>query len=96
MDAESGSRALNAANDLVELLRLTQGAAERIEQELHAAPFDQADAIAREIQRLRRQAEKLLAEVERFVSREETATVWRGHPLRRAADRGHTPHGSKP
>jgi hypothetical protein len=95
MDAQSGSRALNGANDLVELLRLTQGALERIEQEVHGASFEQAEAIGRDMQRLRRQAEKLQADIERFVSREETATVWRGHPLRRSADRA-SPPGSHP
>jgi hypothetical protein len=68
MDAEAGSRALSAANDLVELLRLTQGALERIEREV-----------------------QLQADIERFVSREESATVWRGHPLRRSADRAAPP-----
>jgi hypothetical protein len=93
MDAEAGSRALNGANDLVELLRLTQGALERIEREVHGPSFEQAEAIGREIHRLRRQAERLQADIERFVNREESATVWRGHPLRRSADRA-TPPGS--
>jgi hypothetical protein len=87
MDAEAGARALNAAHDLVELLRLTQGALERIEREVHGSPYELADTVGRDVQRLRRQAEKLQAEIERFVSREESATVWRGHPLRRATDR---------
>lgn len=87
MDAEAGSRALNAANDLVQLLRLTQGSLERIEREVHGPSYEQADTISRDLQRLRRQAERLQADIERFVSREESATVWRGHPLRRAADR---------
>jgi hypothetical protein len=87
MDAETGSRALNAANDLIELLRLTQGAIERVAQEVHGAPFEQADQMARDMQRLRRVAERLQADIERFVSREESATLGRGHPLRRAADR---------
>jgi len=91
MDAESGSRALSAANDLVELLRLTQGALERIEREVHGPSYEQADAICREVHRLRRQAEKLQADIERFVTREESATVWRGHPLRRSADRAAPP-----
>ncbi|MGE5639222.1 MAG: hypothetical protein ACM30H_03945, partial [Clostridia bacterium] len=87
MDAESGSRILSAANDLVELLRLAQGATDRLEKDLFGASYEQADLIAREIHRMRRQAEKLKLECERLVSREETATVQRGHPLRRAADR---------
>jgi hypothetical protein len=87
MDAEAGSRAPGPAHDLVELLRLTQGALERIEREVHGAPYEQADAIGRDVHRLRRQAEKLQADIERFVNREESATVWRGHPLRRVTDR---------
>ena len=94
MDAESGSRALGGANDLVELLRLAQGALERIGHEVYGAPFEHADVLGRDIQRLRRQAERLQADIERFVSREESATVWRGHPLRRAADRS-APTGSR-
>jgi signal transduction histidine kinase len=88
MDAESGSRVLNAANDLIELLRLAQGATDRLEHEVHGPSYEQADLIARDIHRLRRQAERLKVEIERHVSREESATVSRGYPLRRAADRG--------
>ena len=87
MDGESGSRALNAANDLVELLRLTQGALERVEREVIGPQYEQADLMARDVQRLRRLAERLQRDIENFVSREESATVRRGHPLRRAADR---------
>jgi hypothetical protein len=87
MDAESGSRTLHAAADLVELLRLTQGAAERLGHEVHGASFEQAERIARDIHGVRRLAEKLQAEIERLVSREASASVARGHPLRRASDR---------
>jgi hypothetical protein len=87
MDGESGARVLNAANDLIELLRLAQGATDRLEHDVHGVSYEQADLIARDIHRLRRQAERLKAECERLVSREESATVSRGHPLRRAADR---------
>jgi hypothetical protein len=90
MHAEAGSRALHGANDLVEMLRLAQGAIERMEQEVHGAAFEQASAIGRELHRLRRLAEKLQADIERYVSRQESASVWRGHPLRRATDRGVT------
>jgi hypothetical protein len=89
MDAETGSRALHAANDLVEVLRLAQGAIERVAQEVHGAPFEQADHLALEMQRLRRVAERLKDDIERFVSREESASLSRGHPLRRASDRQH-------
>jgi hypothetical protein len=86
MDAETGSRALHAANDLVEVLRLAQGAIERVAQEVHGAPFEQADRLAHDMQRLRRLAERLQGDIERFVSREESAAGERGHPLRRASD----------
>jgi hypothetical protein len=87
MDAESGSRTLHAAADLVELLRLAQSAAERLGRELHGAAFEQAELIGRDIHALRSLAEKLQAETEKLVSREESASVSRGHPLRRASDR---------
>ena len=87
MDAESGSRALSASNDLVELLRLALGAAERLEQEVHGPSFEHADLIARDVHRLRRSAEVLKARIEGFVAEEESATVARGHPLRRQGDR---------
>ena len=87
MDSESGSRALNAANDMVELLRLAQSAVERTAQEVYGTAFEHAELIARDLHRVRRSAEKLHADIEKFVSREEGATVERGHPLRRAQDR---------
>jgi hypothetical protein len=87
MDAESGSRALSAVSDLVELLRLALGAAERLEQEVHGPSFEHADLIARDVQRLRRSSEVLKARIEGFVAEEESATVSRGHPLRRHNDR---------
>src|SRR5436189_5465874 len=42
MDAESGSRALSAANDLVELLRLAHAAAEPAAQEVYGVAFEHA------------------------------------------------------
>ncbi|HEX9435349.1 MAG TPA: hypothetical protein VF936_21435 [Burkholderiales bacterium] len=86
MHPESGSRALSAANDLVELLRLAQSAAERIAQEVFGASYEHAELIERELQRLRRSADKLARDVEGFVSREEGIAVERGHPMRRAGD----------
>ncbi len=87
MNAESGSRALAAANDLLELLRLAQSATERLEQEVYGPAFEHAELLARDIQRLRRSAEKLQGDLERFVSREEANTLAGRHPLRRATDR---------
>jgi hypothetical protein len=87
MDAESGSRALSAVNDLVELLRLAHSAAERLGHEVYGPAFEHSDLVARELHRLRRSVDKLHGDVAGFVSREEGSTVRRGHPLRRAADR---------
>ena len=87
MDAESGSRALSAANDLVELLRLAHAAAERAAQEVYGVSYEHAELIARELQRLRRSADKLKGSLDEYVAREETASSERGHPLRRASDR---------
>jgi len=86
MDSESGSRALAAVNDLIELLRLAQGAADRLEHEVHGPAYEHAELIARELHRLRRVAESLKGSTERLVSSEQSATAVRGHPLRRAAD----------
>ena len=86
MDAESGSRALSAIDDLVELLRLALGAAERLEQEVHGPSFEHADLIARDVQRLRRSSEVLKARIEGFVAEEASAIRTRGHPLRRLSD----------
>lgn len=87
MDPESGSRALNAVNDLIELLRLAQSAADRLEHEVHGPSYEQAELIARELHRLRRVGESLKANTEQLVSSEQSASVTRGHPLRRASDR---------
>jgi len=87
MDAETGSRALSAARDLVELLRLAHGAAERVAQEVYGVSFEHAELIARELQRLRRSADKLTQDVGSYIAREERTTSERGHPLRRAGDR---------
>ena len=87
MDAQSTSRALAAARDLVELLRLAQNAAERAAQEVYGAAFEHAELIERELARLRRSADKLSRDIQEYVSRAEGAAVVRGHPLRRASDR---------
>jgi hypothetical protein len=87
MDPVSGSRALSAANDLVELLRLAQSTVERLAQDVYGPAFEHAELLARELQRLRRSAEKLRGDTDGFVSREESATAARGHPLRRQSDR---------
>ena len=87
MDAESGSRALSAVNDLIELLRLALSTCERLEQEVHGPSFEHADLIARDVHRIRRSAEVLKSRIETFVTEEASANAERGHPLRRSDDR---------
>src|SRR5581483_11208960 len=85
MDSQSGSRALGAAQDLVELLRLAASAAERLAQELYGASYEHAELIERELQRVRRSADKLARDVEEYVARAEPAGS-QVHPLRRGTD----------
>ena len=89
MDGQSGSRALGAVSDLVELLRLAQASAERVAQEVYGVSYEHAELIERELQRLRRSADKLKSTVEDYVAHAEGQTVERGHPLRRAGDVRH-------
>lgn len=91
MDVQSGSRALGAVSDLIELLRLAQAATERVAQEVYGVSYEHAELIERELRRLRRSADKLKQNVESHVAREDSADIARGHPLRRAADR-RSPH----
>ena len=89
MDSQSGSRALGAVSDLVELLRLAQASAERVAQEVYGVAYEHAELIERELQRLRRSADKLKGTIDEYVAREEGNTVERGYPLRRAGDSRH-------
>jgi hypothetical protein len=63
-DPESGARALGSADDLLQLLRLAHGAAQRLAREVHGPSYDHAERLAEEIRRLRRNADALSAEVE--------------------------------
>jgi hypothetical protein len=75
LNAESDSRALGAAGDLFELLRLAQGAAQRLANELHGADFKHAELIAGDLRRLRRSADMLQAVLGRFVGRPEESAA---------------------
>jgi uncharacterized protein (DUF2342 family) len=70
MNAESDSRALSAIEDLVHLLQLAEGAAQRLAHEVHGPAFDHAELIVRELRRLRRNADTLHATTERLVGAE--------------------------
>ncbi len=73
--AEASSRVLNAGSDLVELLRLAQGAVRRMQEEVHGEALEDVDRIALELARLRRSVEALRPNVERFVVESESASV---------------------
>jgi uncharacterized protein (DUF2342 family) len=70
MNPESDSRALSAIEDLLQLLQLAEGAAQRLAQEVHGPSFDHAELIVRELRRLRRSADTLHATTERMVGAE--------------------------
>jgi hypothetical protein len=68
MNADADSRALSAIADLVQLLLLAEGAAQRLAQEVHGPSFDHAELIVRDLRRLRRSADTLQAAVERLLT----------------------------
>jgi hypothetical protein len=88
VNPDSDTRALGAVSDLNELLRLAASAAERATQETFGPTYEHAELIARDLQRLRRSAEKLQRAVEAFVHDAKDIRTQGGHPLRRASDRG--------
>lgn len=73
--AEASSRVLNAGSDLVELLRLAQGAVQRLQEEVHGPALEDVDRIAVELRRMRLAAEALRPTLERFVVDSESASV---------------------
>lgn len=76
MISDSTSRALNAVNDLVDLLRLAHGAVERVEKEVHGSVvFDRAHQMSQDIHDIRRTAEGLCAEVEWFTREQAAASI---------------------
>jgi uncharacterized membrane protein len=85
VNTDSGRRALDAVEDLVNSLRLAHGAVQRIENELYGPVLNDADNLSQSLHRVRQFAEKLRAEVEQFVidqPRRETSEA--EHRARRA------------
>ncbi|OGA28129.1 MAG: hypothetical protein A3I01_06285 [Betaproteobacteria bacterium RIFCSPLOWO2_02_FULL_65_24] len=64
MNPEAGRRALDAADDLVDSLRLAHSAVQRIENELYGPVLGDADNVSQSLHRVRQAAEQLRAEVE--------------------------------
>jgi hypothetical protein len=73
--AEASSRVLHAANDLVELLRLSQGAVHRLQEEVHGPALEDVNRLALDLKRVRRSAEALCPRLERFVAESESASL---------------------
>ncbi|HYE39771.1 MAG TPA: hypothetical protein VEB23_07555, partial [Ramlibacter sp.] len=78
MDAESSSRALRAADELVELLQLALSAAERVEREVHGPSYEMTDMVSGELQRVQRLAERLRRDTEKLVTEAQAASRSRG------------------
>jgi predicted nucleotidyltransferase component of viral defense system len=77
MISDSTTRALNAINDLYDLLKLAQGAADRVEREVHGPVFDRAVDVSRLIREVRATAEELRRHVEQFVKEQAAASLER-------------------
>jgi hypothetical protein len=63
---EATARALDAASDLSELLRLAHGAIQRAQAESHGEAYDVACRLSRQMHYMRKVAELLRHEIERF------------------------------
>lgn len=70
MNRDAAARTLDAIADLVDLLRLSHGAAHRVEAELYGNAFNEADELSHQLHTLRQSAGVLQVELEQFVSRE--------------------------
>ena len=81
--AEEGSRAMGAASDLVDLLRLAHEAVHRIKQDSHASSYEHADLISQQLHMLRLQAEKLNTEIIQEVQEIETEAYRQNDPVPR-------------
>ena len=75
MISDSTTRALNAVNELADLLRLAHGAAERVAHEVRGYAFDTADEMSRSIHDVRQGAENLRLQVEVFVKEQAAASL---------------------
>ena len=64
---EEGSNALDAASDLLDLLRLSHSALHRLEREVHGDCFEAADILSKKILDLRDEAERLNQKLQQYV-----------------------------
>ena len=75
MISDSTTRALNAVNDLYDLLKLAQAAAERVEKEVHGPMFDHAVNMSYQVREVRVAAEQLRGYVEQFIKEQAAASL---------------------
>lgn len=64
---EEGSNALDAASELLELLRLAHEATHRLKKDVHGQCFENADAFSKKLLALREEAELLNIDVTKYV-----------------------------
>lgn len=65
--AEQGSRELDAAADLKDLLRLAHSALHRIQQDTHGSSYDEAEVLSLRLHDLRHDAELLSQSITEYV-----------------------------
>jgi hypothetical protein len=75
MISDSTTRALNALNDLYDLLKLAQSASERVEKEVHGPVFDRVADLSRHIREVRAAAAELQRQVEQFIKEQAAASI---------------------
>lgn len=71
---EEDSRALDAASDLKDLLRLAHEALHRIEQDVHGGCYDSADELSRKLHDVRKEADELSDKIAVYVKEVESGT----------------------
>lgn len=70
--AEQGSRALSDMADLIDLLRLSHEALQRIENNIHGDSYTSAEKMSCKLHDLRHDADNLSKKVEEYVKEIET------------------------
>lgn len=71
---EQGSRILDDANELVDLLKVAHSVAHRIQRDSHGMQFDDAQKIAYALHDVRQNADNLLKQMEEYVAKIESAS----------------------
>ena len=64
---EEGSYALDAASDLIDLLRLSHGALHRLKHDIHGDCYKSADELAKKLLAIRHEADNLHQDILSYV-----------------------------